>query len=220
MRFGSKIDILFGLSTVGLAALARGDHTQAVDHFVQLLAFAREIASALATAYSLIGFGAVAVVSGQSRRAAQLFGAVEFLLRSGGIDIIVWGGTTSAVYKMFLQSAQAQLDEATFSTALAAGRALTMEQAIEYALAGTTTTPARTPRQAAKEQFGGLTAREREVAVLIAQGKSNRELAEALVVSERTVGAHVSNILSKLELASRTQIATWALEKGLVNHPG
>ncbi len=58
-----------------------------------------------------------------------------------------------------------------------------------------------------------LTPREREVAALIAQGKSNREIARVLVVSERTVESHVSNILSKLRFASRAQIAVWANEK-------
>ena len=72
-----------------------------------------------------------------------------------------------------------------------------------------------TSKRAAKQAFGGLTAREREVAVLIAQGKLNREIADMLVVSERTVESHISSILSKLGLISRTQIATWAIEKGL-----
>jgi DNA-binding NarL/FixJ family response regulator len=68
-----------------------------------------------------------------------------------------------------------------------------------------------------KQAFGGLTIREREVAVLIAQGKSNREIADTLVVSERTVETHISSILSKLGFTSRTQIATWAIEKGLTH---
>jgi DNA-binding NarL/FixJ family response regulator len=71
------------------------------------------------------------------------------------------------------------------------------------------------PARARKQAFGGLTIREREVAVLIAHGKSNREIADTLVVSERTIETHVSSILSKLNFTSRTQIATWAIEKGL-----
>ena len=74
-----------------------------------------------------------------------------------------------------------------------------------------------TPRRATKQAFGGLTEREREVAILIANGKSNREIAERLVVGNRTVEVHVSNILSKLGFTSRAQIAVWAYEKGLVN---
>jgi DNA-binding CsgD family transcriptional regulator/tetratricopeptide (TPR) repeat protein len=71
-------------------------------------------------------------------------------------------------------------------------------------------------RRALAERFGGLTEREREVAVLIAQGRTNREIADTLVVSLRTVETHVSTILSKLGVSSRSQIAVWAVEAGLV----
>jgi DNA-binding CsgD family transcriptional regulator/tetratricopeptide (TPR) repeat protein len=74
---------------------------------------------------------------------------------------------------------------------------------------------AATPRQTARQRFSGLTAREREVAVEIARGKSNREIAADLVVSERTVEYHVGNILGKLGLSSRSQVAVWAVEHGL-----
>jgi DNA-binding NarL/FixJ family response regulator len=60
-----------------------------------------------------------------------------------------------------------------------------------------------------------LTAREREVLILVARGKSNREIADALVISERTARTHVSNVLVKLGLASRTQAALWAIREGL-----
>jgi DNA-binding CsgD family transcriptional regulator len=71
-------------------------------------------------------------------------------------------------------------------------------------------------RRAVAERFGGLTEREREVAALIAQGKTNREIADTLVVSHRTVETHVSTILSKLGVPSRSRIAVWAVEVGLV----
>jgi DNA-binding NarL/FixJ family response regulator len=64
-----------------------------------------------------------------------------------------------------------------------------------------------------------LTTREREVVVLVAQGKSNRDIADALVISERTARTHVSNVLTKLGLASRTQAALWAVREGLVSGP-
>lgn len=64
-------------------------------------------------------------------------------------------------------------------------------------------------------KYDGLSAREREVAALVAQGKSNREIANTLVVSERTAEAHVSNILGKLGFTTRAQIAVWVVEKGL-----
>lgn len=75
-------------------------------------------------------------------------------------------------------------------------------------------------RQAAKQQSGGLTEREREVAALVAGGKSNRDIAQELVVSERTAEAHVTNILGKLGLTSRAQIAAWARERDLFRREG
>jgi DNA-binding NarL/FixJ family response regulator len=56
------------------------------------------------------------------------------------------------------------------------------------------------------------------MAALLARGKSNREIADELVVAPRTIETHVSSILSKLGLTSRAQIAIWATEKGLSNN--
>lgn len=65
-----------------------------------------------------------------------------------------------------------------------------------------------------------LTVREREILVLVAQGKANKEIAGELVISERTARTHVSNILAKLGLSSRTQAALWAVREGLTAPPG
>jgi DNA-binding NarL/FixJ family response regulator len=62
-----------------------------------------------------------------------------------------------------------------------------------------------------------LTDREREVLGLIADGRSNREIARRLVLSEKTVKTHVSNILMKLDLADRTQAALWAVRHGMAD---
>jgi NarL family two-component system response regulator LiaR len=62
-----------------------------------------------------------------------------------------------------------------------------------------------------------LTAREMEILRLVAQGKSNKEIAGDLVIAEETVHTHVSNILSKLHLASRTQAALYALKEGIAS---
>ncbi|MFF1560142.1 response regulator [Streptomyces sp. NPDC058279] len=64
---------------------------------------------------------------------------------------------------------------------------------------------------------GALTDREREVLSLIADGRANREIARALVLSEKTVKTHVSNILMKLDLSDRTQAALWAVRHGIVD---
>jgi DNA-binding CsgD family transcriptional regulator len=69
---------------------------------------------------------------------------------------------------------------------------------------------------AAASRIDPLTAREGEVAALIARGLSNREIAEALVISESTAEVHVKRILSKLQFKSRSQVATWATQRALV----
>jgi DNA-binding NarL/FixJ family response regulator len=64
-----------------------------------------------------------------------------------------------------------------------------------------------------------LTQREREILALLGEGRSNREIANILVISERTARTHVSNVLSKLNLTSRTQAALMAIREGLVPGP-
>ena len=67
----------------------------------------------------------------------------------------------------------------------------------------------------AKAAFGGLTRRERDVAQLIAQGKANKVIARELGIGERTVEGYVASALAKLDFVSRTQLAAWAVEKGM-----
>ena len=67
----------------------------------------------------------------------------------------------------------------------------------------------------APQQVARLSPREREVAALLAHGLSNRHIAQRLVVTERTVAAHIEHILDKLGFASRHQVGAWADEHGL-----
>ena len=85
---------------------------------------------------------------------------------------------------------------------------MVLEAAIDYALS-----PETAPPKA--RAAGSLTAREEEVAALVAAGLSNREMAARLVVTERTAETHVQNILNKLGFSSRAQVAAWAVEQGL-----
>jgi len=123
---------------------------------------------------------------------------------------------------------QQQGDHATAETLFAAARDLIsalattlpapQQQAdfLTYAFSQLPPLPAFTPLRAAKAAFDGLTEREREIAGLIAQGKSDRAIAEALILSKRTVSTHVSNILNKLGYSARSQVATWATGKKLI----
>lgn len=75
------------------------------------------------------------------------------------------------------------------------------------------------PSPAQDDHLAALTEREVEVLRLIAKGLNNREIARQLIISEKTVKTHVSNILSKLNLADRTQAAIYALKTNLTDHP-
>jgi DNA-binding NarL/FixJ family response regulator len=99
-------------------------------------------------------------------------------------------------------------DEDASRMELAAARAVFEELGAFPDLAATTTEPDTTA--------GLLTAREREVLRLIATGASNRAIAERLVLSEKTVARHVSNLLGKLEVTSRAAATAYAYEHGLV----
>jgi DNA-binding CsgD family transcriptional regulator len=77
----------------------------------------------------------------------------------------------------------------------------------------------RRPDQEARQESGGLTRREREVATIVATGRSNQEIADEFVVSVKTIEAHVTRILAKLGFSSRAQIAAWAVDKGLASAP-
>jgi DNA-binding NarL/FixJ family response regulator len=116
-------------------------------------------------------------------------------------------------YDEYLALAQVRLSEAEFQVEQAAGRAMSLEQAINFAQ-NLLLKPGIPLQTGAKP--GDLTERECEVVALVAQGKSNREIANELVLSRRTVEKHVGNILSKLGFTSRAQIVRWAIEKGLL----
>jgi len=111
--------------------------------------------------------------------------------------------------------------QAVFAAAWADGRRMPLEQMFEEALAATEPAPPVVPASThrAEGQLGVLTAREREVAALIARGLSNRQIADELVIAEGTVNVHVSRILGKLDYRSRSAVATWAVEHGLRPRP-
>jgi len=101
----------------------------------------------------------------------------------------------------------AQADQVAAAIRAAAAGQCHLDPAVGKLLAATL----RAPRPAADS----LTARERDVLTLIAEGATNRQIARRLGVTERTARTHVSNILAKLDLTSRTQAALWAVREGL-----
>jgi predicted ATPase/DNA-binding CsgD family transcriptional regulator len=213
-EIGDSVAVARAFHTLGLVARRRGDLAEARTLFEKSLNMAQEKGSRLDVAQAFEGLAGVACAQGQSESAVRLFAAAETVRQVIGAPL---PPGIRMDYERDLAMTRAQLDSPTFEEAWAAGRKMTLEQAAEHARATTVQRePPRTPRQAAKELYGGLTAREREIAVLVAQGKSNRQIAELLVISERTVTTHVANILSKLGFSSRAQIAAWVAAQGLV----
>lgn len=158
----------------------------------------------------------VKIAQRQFRQAAVLLGA-SFRLEESlpvGLDEII-----HSLRERYVGLLRARMTPEAFDAAFAEGRHMAVNEAVRIGKAALAEEPAEpiphTPAQAAKQQFDGLTAREREVAAQVGRGLTNAEIAAALCLSERTVEVHVSNILSKLACTSRTQIAAWAVRRRL-----
>lgn len=202
---GSRQQIGFALSWLGILAFHTGQYHEAELRFKQYLELSWQSGLRGYTVAGLSQLGWVARVIHQPAQGVRLMAAAETL---GGqrqfkpFDLDEHGYQLSAL--------RAEMSEEEFNAAWAEGKAMTWEEAIDYAH------QVRVPRLARRQEYGGLSPREREVTMLIAKGKSNREIAETLVISERTVTTHVANILSKLGFNSRTQVAAWAVERSQV----
>jgi DNA-binding NarL/FixJ family response regulator len=173
------------------------------------LPLAQELGSGLLLAICLEGLAAVYGAKGEGTRAARLYGAVEALRLAIGAPL---SPADQPELERHLATAHATLDAASWEAAWADGRAMTPEQAAEYALSEVRAAPPAAPspeRPPAGEPTGKLSRREEEVAEMLAQGRTNRQIAKELVLSERTVDKHVSNILKKLKLSSRAEVAAW-----------
>ncbi len=156
------------------------------------------------------------LTDGQPDRAVRLVGAAEHLRQTIGAPAL---DVERQRLEEWLTGARRQLGDQRFASAHSAGREMTLEQACADALR-----PAVEPHRSAGEARGvlpgsrphdALSRREQEVATLIAEGRTNHEIALALVVTDRTAEHHVENILGKLGLSSRTQIGVWVVEHGL-----
>src|SRR5215208_1636137 len=165
----------------------------------------RELDDKLANQYSFFGLACVADSEGRTAHAARLWGVSEAIREVAGIQLPPLASSVMR-YESRLTGARDRLGEAAFEEAWAEGKAMKSEEAVEYALSKeetdppTTTVPEEPP---VGEAIGKLTPREQEVAVLVAQDLTNRQVAVELGISERTVATHVRNMLKKLGLHPR-----------------
>jgi predicted ATPase/DNA-binding CsgD family transcriptional regulator len=150
-----------------------------------------------------------------SARAARLFGAAEALRDALGLALTHEEHETDTSGRA---SAKATLGAAAFEEGLAEGRLLPLEEAVELSLTAPECSSACASETPSDRTIGALlTTREAEVVRLIGRGRSNREIADELVISQRTAEAHVTHVLNKLGVRSRAQVAIWAVERGLAS---
>jgi non-specific serine/threonine protein kinase len=207
---GDTWQVAEALTELGSLAQERGDAEQVATLASESLRLTREWGLRWYLPESLGLLAGVASVRGDPARAARLFGAEEALREATGQAL---QPSERVVRDRHLATAHAGLGEAAFTAAWAAGRKLSPEQATEEALE--IATPTAAPPLPGGRSTDPLTAREREVAALVARGLTNRQIAGALVISERTADNHVGHILDKLGLTSRAQVAAWAVSHGL-----
>ncbi len=204
----------YALHLQGLVAAARGNTVQAADLLGQSLAAFTDLDRPEGVSEALAGFAVVASQGGRHDLAARLLGAVDALEEETGTASRL---PERGMYERVRANLRAVLGDEAFEAAWTAGRALSREQAAADALSvaiqphpmeGSNGAPSA-------EAEHGLTAREVEVLRLLIVGRSNREIAETLFISPRTVGTHVTKILDKLDVESRSAAVARALQLGL-----
>jgi predicted ATPase/DNA-binding CsgD family transcriptional regulator len=191
------------LLNLGLTALIACDLDESKPLFAEALRVADQIDDRVAQFYLLDALGCHAASSGQARFAARLLGAAETMRTEAGARVMPFLAPLLAQAE---ESAIAALGPSEFDAEFKAGRRLSRGAAIGLALGA----PARAAAPVSDDAGAGLLGkREADVARLVADGLSNKQIGARLFISERTVDSHVRNILNKLGFNSRAQIAGW-----------
>lgn len=188
---------------LGLAYWLRGDGHAAAEHLREALIIKRPFHDALGIAVVIETLSWVTAAGGDADRAAHLMGAVRRMWEplgtyQGGFELRSWSEDAE-------RSARKELGTKTFDAAFAAGGRLDTSQAVAYALGETS--PTETEVSAGDALLSTLTPRESQVARMLAEGLTNKQIAQALVVAPRTVESHVEHIFTKLGVNTRTQAA-------------
>lgn len=209
-RLAREAGDLYGLEMMllnrGCAALIAGDLAGSKPRLAEALRIAHDIDDRIGQFTLLAAFGCHAARSGQPRLAARLFGAADAVSAEAGVDLMPF---LAAPFSQAADAATAALGTARFAAEHGAGKDMNRDAAVSMALGE----PAGHPAISAPADAGHavLGKRESEVARLVADGLTNKQIGTRLFISERTVDAHVRNILNKLGYASRAQIAAWVM---------
>jgi predicted ATPase/DNA-binding CsgD family transcriptional regulator len=191
------------LRNFGMVGMMTGDTSATRSGFVEALQVARLFDNRLAEYYGLACLGWHAANSGQARAAARLLGAAEGLAMQTGADML---GPAVPLLAEAKEATIAALGASAFQSEFIVGKQLSREAALQFALGESDGVGTQL---ADGTVAGPLAKRELEVGRLVAEGLSNKQIGARLFISDRTVAAHVSNIMNKLGLNSRAQIAVW-----------
>jgi predicted ATPase/DNA-binding CsgD family transcriptional regulator len=205
----------YALRTLAMAQWALGDDDAAVESARRCLRLPYVTAESHAVGRTLELLAVITAGQGDPERAVALQGAAHGIWHDIGYDPLSeqqWGGRVRAVERL----GRTALGDPAYERAYRRGTELTAQEAVAYALRDR---PGPPPRARTVHKTAGteLTAREREVANLIAAGMTNRRIAETLVISPRTAEGHVERILSKLGFTARSQVAAWVEGQGRTN---
>jgi non-specific serine/threonine protein kinase len=192
------------LWTQGLIALREGDLRQAAELEMRCVRLREPFGDSWGIAMALEPLAWVACADKQYERAARLLGALQATWRSIGASR---PESLSDEHERCETQTRKALGQRAFEVAFRGGQALPLTEVVAYALGdGTGPGPGHADSEAAPVQ---LTRREAEIAELIAEGLSNKEIAARLVIAQRTAEGHVEHILTKLGFSSRAQVAAW-----------
>jgi DNA-binding CsgD family transcriptional regulator/tetratricopeptide (TPR) repeat protein len=198
------------LALQGDAIAARRLYQESLTLLFKFNVYKEQIAAALE------GLAALAGGQGQPLQAARLWGAAEVLREA---IVAPMYPIHCASYAQALARARAKLGEQAFRTAWAQGRSMTPEQALatqEPFTEQAAPSPSYSALPPPPPAPVGLTGREREVLRLLAEGLTNLQIAERLVISLPTVSTHVTSIFNKLQVNSRSAATRYAVEHHLV----
>jgi predicted ATPase/DNA-binding CsgD family transcriptional regulator len=208
---GYQPAITVTLTFLGRLALEEGDVTMATKLFEESLAVLREtkVYIELTVAINLQGLGVTMAKLGHWKEAARLWSGAEHLC-----PIVL---EERPFVARLIGKVRTELGEEDYRAAWAEGQAFTMEQAVatleQFAHPDRVSPPVSTE---AVPALSDLTTREKEVLRLVAQGLTDAQVASTLVISPRTVNAHLRSIYTKLQLSSRHAAIYFALKHGLI----
>ena len=207
------------LSLLGRAKAAQGDYRAAQAFYQKSLRIAKEGNYKLQTASFLEGLAMVVAAQKELVWAAHLWGTAEVLREGSGVPL---PPVERVAYEQSVAVARSELGEKMFAAAWFQGRTMTPEQALDAHGAAATLPPLSTQPtvppsvKRASAYPTGLTAREVEVLRLVAQGLTDAQVAEQLVISPRTVNWHLTSIYSKIGVSSRVAATRYAIAHHVV----